>query len=150
MIATIRAGARGYVTKTIAPAELVDAIARVADGDAVFSPRLAGFVLDAFAGVAPPAGDPDLDLLTAREHEVLRLIARVHVQGDRAGPRDLREDGRDPRLVGVAEAAALDPPPARALGHRPPPRLSRLAAERPCAVRPFRGALSKWRMRYDV
>ena len=76
VIATIRAGARGYVTKTIAPAELRDAIARVADGDAVFSPRLAGFVLDAFAGVAPPAGDPDLDLLTAREHEVLRLIAR--------------------------------------------------------------------------
>ena len=76
VIATIRAGARGYVTKTISPADLRDAIGRVAEGDAVFSPRLAGFVLDAFAGVAPPAADPDLDLLTAREQEVLRLIAR--------------------------------------------------------------------------
>ncbi len=76
VIAVIRAGARGYVTKTISGPELADAIRRVADGDAVFSPRLAGFVLDAFAG--EPAGpvDPGLDLLTAREREVLRLIAR--------------------------------------------------------------------------
>jgi len=76
VIAVIRAGARGYVTKTIAPDELVDAITRIADGDAVFSPRLAGFVLDAFAGAAPPASDPELDQLTPREREVLRLIAR--------------------------------------------------------------------------
>jgi DNA-binding NarL/FixJ family response regulator len=76
VIATIRAGARGYITKTIAPAELVDAIARVHDGDAVFSPRLAGFVLDAFAGAAPPMTDPELEQLTPREREVLRLIAR--------------------------------------------------------------------------
>lgn len=76
VIATIRAGARGYVTKTISPADLVDAIARVHDGDAVFSPRLAGFVLDAFAGDAPPATDPELEQLTPREREVLRLIAR--------------------------------------------------------------------------
>jgi DNA-binding NarL/FixJ family response regulator len=80
VIAVIRAGARGYVTKTISPPELVDAIRRVADGDAVFSPRLAGFVLDAFAampGAAPPAAvDPELDQLTGREREVLRLIAR--------------------------------------------------------------------------
>ena len=76
VIATIRAGARGYVTKTISPADLVDAIARVHDGDAVFSPRLAGFVLDAFAGEAPPATDPELEQLTPREREVLRLIAR--------------------------------------------------------------------------
>jgi DNA-binding NarL/FixJ family response regulator len=76
VIATIRAGARGYVTKTIAPAELIDAIERVRDGDAVFSPRLAGFVLDAFAGAAPPATDPELEQLTPREREVLRLIAR--------------------------------------------------------------------------
>lgn len=75
VIATIRAGARGYVTKTISGPDLVDAINRVADGDAVFSPRLAGFVLDAFAGGASPA-DPELDQLTAREREVLRLIAR--------------------------------------------------------------------------
>jgi DNA-binding NarL/FixJ family response regulator len=76
VIAVIRAGARGYVTKTIAPDALVDAIKQVAEGDAVFSPRLAGFVLDAFAGAAPPASDPELDQLTPREREVLRLIAR--------------------------------------------------------------------------
>ncbi len=75
VIATIRAGARGYVTKTIGPAELLDAIRRVHEGDAVFSPRLAGFVLDAFAGTAPPI-DPEIDQLTAREREVLRFIAR--------------------------------------------------------------------------
>jgi DNA-binding NarL/FixJ family response regulator len=76
VIGVIRAGARGYVTKTISGPELADAIRRVADGDAVFSPRLAGFVLDAFAG--EPAGplDPELDQLTVREREVLRLIAR--------------------------------------------------------------------------
>ena len=76
VISVIRAGARGYVTKTINGAELTDAVRRVADGDAVFSPRLAGFVLDAFAGGGPAAVDEDLDRLTAREREVLRLIAR--------------------------------------------------------------------------
>jgi DNA-binding NarL/FixJ family response regulator len=76
VIAVIRAGARGYVTKTIAGDELVDAIRRVHDGDAVFSPRLAGFVLDAFSGSLPGVVDPELDLLTAREQEVMRLIAR--------------------------------------------------------------------------
>ena len=75
VIGIIRAGARGYVTKTISGPELADAVRRVADGDAVFSPRLAGFVLDAFAA-DHPAVDPELDLLTAREREVLRLIAR--------------------------------------------------------------------------
>ena len=87
VIATIRAGARGYVTKTIAPDELVDAIGRVRDGDAVFSPRLAGFVLDAFAGAAPPATDPELEQLTPREREVLRLIARGYAYKEVA--RDL-------------------------------------------------------------
>jgi DNA-binding NarL/FixJ family response regulator len=76
VVAVIRAGARGYVTKTIDGADLVDAIHRVHDGDAVFSPRLAGFVLDAFSGQVPPASDPEMDLLTAREQEVMRLIAR--------------------------------------------------------------------------
>ncbi|MBI2237459.1 MAG: response regulator transcription factor [Actinobacteria bacterium] len=76
VIAVIRAGARGYVTKSIAPKDLADAIRRVHEGDAVFSPRLAGFVLDAFAGTIPPPVDPELDQLTAREREVLRLIAR--------------------------------------------------------------------------
>jgi DNA-binding NarL/FixJ family response regulator len=76
VIAVIRAGARGYVTKTISGPELADAIRRVADGDAVFSPRLAGFVLDAFAGEQAGPVDPELDQLTVREREVLRLIAR--------------------------------------------------------------------------
>jgi DNA-binding NarL/FixJ family response regulator len=76
VVAVIRAGARGYVTKTIESAALVDAIARVHEGDAVFSPRLAGFVLDAFSGNLPAASDPELDQLTAREQEVMRLIAR--------------------------------------------------------------------------
>uniref|UniRef100_UPI0037CAE17D LuxR C-terminal-related transcriptional regulator n=1 Tax=Nocardioides terrisoli TaxID=3388267 RepID=UPI0037CAE17D len=77
VIGTIRAGARGYVTKTITGPELIDAIGRVASGDAVFSPRLAGFVLDAFAGTIEVAQvDEDLDRLTEREREVMRLIAR--------------------------------------------------------------------------
>jgi DNA-binding NarL/FixJ family response regulator len=80
VIAVIRAGARGYVTKTISGADLIDAVRRVAGGDAVFSPRLAGFVLDAFAtlpGGGPTSGfDPELDQLSRRENEVLRLIAR--------------------------------------------------------------------------
>jgi DNA-binding NarL/FixJ family response regulator len=76
VIAVVRGGARGYVTKTISGPELTAAIGRVADGDAVFSPRLAGFVLDAFAATDVPAIDPELDRLTQREREVLRLIAR--------------------------------------------------------------------------
>ncbi|OUC95221.1 response regulator [Streptosporangium minutum] len=76
VIGVIRGGARGYVTKTISGRELTDAIRRVADGDAVFSPRLAGFVLDAFASSEAPPIDPELDSLTQREREVLRLIAR--------------------------------------------------------------------------
>ena len=88
VIGIIRAGARGYVTKTISGPELADAVRRVADGDAVFSPRLAGFVLDAFASnpSGPPSIDPDLDQLTGREKEVLRLIARGYTY---------REIGRD-------------------------------------------------------
>jgi DNA-binding NarL/FixJ family response regulator len=80
VIAVIRAGARGYVTKTISGPDLAEAVRRVRDGDAVFSPRLAGFVLDAFAGQIPEAEvDPDLDQLTIREREVLRLIARGYL-----------------------------------------------------------------------
>jgi DNA-binding NarL/FixJ family response regulator len=75
VIGVVRAGARGYVTKTISPADLAEAITRVKTGDAVFSPRLAGFVLDAFSGYVDD-GDPELDLLTPREKEVLRHIAR--------------------------------------------------------------------------
>jgi DNA-binding NarL/FixJ family response regulator len=76
VIDVIRAGARGYVTKTISSAELADAVERVAAGDAVFSPRLAGFVLDAFRDGARVGDDAELDVLTPREREVLQLIAR--------------------------------------------------------------------------
>jgi DNA-binding NarL/FixJ family response regulator len=91
VIAVIRAGARGYVTKTISGEELADAIRRVNDGDAVFSPRLAGFVLDAFAG-APPAqaaADPGLEQLTPREREVLQHIARGYMYKEIAHRLDI-------------------------------------------------------------
>jgi DNA-binding NarL/FixJ family response regulator len=93
VIAVIRAGARGYITKTISGGELLQAVYRVAAGDAVFSPRLAGFVLDAFSstsesGATPPgATDPELDQLSPREREVLRLIARGYTYKEVA--RDL-------------------------------------------------------------
>lgn len=87
VIGVVRGGARGYVTKTISGAELTSAIGRVAEGDAVFSPRLAGFVLDAFAATDAPAIDPELDRLTQREREVLRLIARGYAYKEIA--RDL-------------------------------------------------------------
>ena len=85
VIGVIRSGARGYVTKTISPDDLVDAVRRVHDGDAVFSPRLAGFVLDAFADTQPQVLDPELDRLSTREREVLRLIARGYTYKDVAG-----------------------------------------------------------------
>jgi DNA-binding NarL/FixJ family response regulator len=76
VVAVVRAGARGYVTKTISPTDLADAVRRVASGDSVFSPRLAGFVLDAFSAIPVGQVDPELDLLSDREREVLQLIAR--------------------------------------------------------------------------
>ena len=84
VIGVIRAGARGYVTKTIAPDELVSSLRRIHEGDAVFSPRLAGFVLDAFSGGLPAPLDPELDQLTVREREVLRLIARGYTYKETA------------------------------------------------------------------
>jgi DNA-binding NarL/FixJ family response regulator len=87
VIRLIRAGARGYVTKTIATPDLVDAIGRIRAGDAVFSPRLAGFVLDAFAGDLPDdtVADPELDRLTTREKEVMRHLARGYTYREIGG-----------------------------------------------------------------
>jgi DNA-binding NarL/FixJ family response regulator len=85
VIAVVRGGARGYLTKTVSPEDLLDAVKRVAEGDAVFSPRLAGFVLDAFADKDVPVRDEELDLLTARERDVMRLIARGYTYREVAG-----------------------------------------------------------------
>ena len=122
VIAIVRAGARGYVTKTITGDELADAVRRVRDGDAVFSPRLAGFVLDAFAGDLPAEEvDPELDQLTAREREVLRYIARGYLYKEIALRLSIsREDRRGPRQLGAPQAAALEPPRAQPLGGQPP------------------------------
>ena len=103
VIAVVRAGARGYVTKSISGEELAAAIERVRDGDAVFSPRLAGFVLDAFAGTVPEAEvDPDLDQLTMREREVLRMIARGYMYKEVA-----QQLGISPRTVEAHVSAVL-------------------------------------------
>jgi len=85
VIGVVRAGARGYVTKTIAPVELEEAIRRVHEGDAVFSPRLAGFVLDAFNAEGIEVTDPELDQLSQREREVMRHIARGFTYKETAG-----------------------------------------------------------------
>ena len=118
VIAVVRAGARGYVTKTIAGPELADAVRRVRDGDAVFSPRLAGFVLDAFAGQLTEAEvDPELDQLTdPRARGPAPDRPRLPLQGDRARALDLAEDRRGPRQRGAAQAPALQPPRAQPLG----------------------------------
>jgi DNA-binding NarL/FixJ family response regulator len=84
VIAVVRAGARGYVTKTVETFELVAAIEAVANGEAVFSPRLAGFVLDAFAGSLPAEDDAEVNQLTARERETMRLIALGHTYKETA------------------------------------------------------------------
>lgn len=130
VIAVIRTGARGYVTKTISGRELVDAVLRVHAGDPVFSPRLAGFVLDAFAQRpgAAPVRDPELDLLTPRERDVLRLLARGYAQGDRRGAVHLHQDGGDACLECAAQDPALQPLRALPLGLRPPAGLIRRAA----------------------
>ena len=121
VIAVIRAGARGYVTKSISGEELAAAIARVRDGDAVFSPRLAGFVLDAFQGEIPEAEiDPELDQLTLREREVLRLIARGYLYKEIALRLDI-----SPKTVEAHVSAVL-----RKLQLSNRHELSRWAAER--------------------
>jgi DNA-binding NarL/FixJ family response regulator len=103
VIAVIRAGARGYVTKSISAEQLAEAIERVSEGDAAFSPRLAGFALDAFQGEIPAAEiDPELDQLTAREREVLRLIARGYLYKEIA-----LELGISPKTVEAHVSAVL-------------------------------------------
>jgi DNA-binding NarL/FixJ family response regulator len=119
VIDVIRAGARGYVTKTISGAELTDAIHRTADGDAVFSPRLAGFVLDAFRS-GDAVADAELDQLTAREREVLQLIARGYKYKEIAGRLHL-----SPRTVESHVSAVL-----RKLQLSSRHELTRWAAER--------------------
>ncbi len=121
VIATIRAGARGYVTKSISGEELAAAIRRVRDGDAVFSPRLAGFVLDAFQGEIPAAEiDPELDQLTPRERQVLRLIARGYLYKEIARQLEI-----SPRTVEAHVSAVL-----RKLQLSTRHELSRWAADR--------------------
>jgi len=121
VIAVIRAGARGYVTKSITPAELADAIRRVQDGDAVFSPRLAGYVLDAFTGAAPAApADADVEVLTPREREVLQHIARGYMYKEIALRLDI-----SPKTVEAHVSSVL-----RKLQLSSRHELSRWAAER--------------------
>ena len=130
VIAVIRAGARGYVTKTISGADLTSAIRRVADGDAVFSPRLAGFVLDAFGAAAGEVAevDEELDRLSAREREVMRLIARGYQYKEVAKELFISIKTVETHVsLGAAQAPAVLPPRADRLGHRPPPPLTERA-----------------------
>jgi DNA-binding NarL/FixJ family response regulator len=120
VIAVIRAGARGYVTKSISGEELADAVRRVHGGDAVFSPRLAGYVLDAFAGPAPAPEDPDLDQLTPREREVLQHLARGYMYKEIAQRLDI-----SPKTVEAHVSSVL-----RKLQLSSRHELSRWAAER--------------------
>ena len=123
VIAVIRAGARGYVTKTISGPDLVDAVRRVAGGDTVFSPRLAGFVLDAFAAVparrpgrpVPGPGTGSADSPRTRGAPPDR--PGLHVQGDRPRAVHLRQDRGEPCVVGAAQTPALHPAPAHPVGH---------------------------------
>jgi DNA-binding NarL/FixJ family response regulator len=119
VIAVIRAGARGYVTKNISGDELADAVRRVKGGDAVFSPRLAGFVLDAFAGPAPQP-ESELDALTPREREVLQHIARGYMYKEIALRLDI-----SPKTVEAHVSSVL-----RKLQLSSRHELSRWAAER--------------------
>jgi DNA-binding NarL/FixJ family response regulator len=120
VIAVVRAGARGYVTKSISGNELADAVRRVHEGDAVFSPRLAGFVLDAFAGPSAAGGDPELDQLTPREREVLQHIARGYMYKEIALRLDI-----SPKTVEAHVSSVL-----RKLQLSSRHELSRWAAER--------------------
>ena len=123
VVGVIRAGARGYVTKAISTADLAQAVRRVAAGDAAFSPRLAGFVLDAFgAGTGEVAvADSELDRLSAREREVMRL----HLQGVCLRALHLGQDGGDTRIRCAAQASTVQPQRAHSLGRRAAHRVRR-------------------------
>ena len=144
VIAVIRAGARGYVTKTISGRELADAVVRVSAGDAVFSPRLAGFVLDAFSdrGGPAPVTDPELDLLSpARARGAQAAGPRVRLQGDRRAAVHLDQDGGDARVQRAAQDPEVEPLRAVPLGLRPPAGLSRAAYLRPSLPRPIASSI---------
>ena len=146
VIAVIRAGARGYVTKTIGTAELLDAIRRVASGDAVFSHRLAGFVLDAFAAspdlssdaagaAVKPSFDPELDQLTARERDVLRLIAQGYTYKEIARELYISVKTVETHVSSVLRKLQLSSTaPAHPVGHRAPPGVTRAAHARACGA----------------
>jgi DNA-binding NarL/FixJ family response regulator len=119
VVAVIRAGARGYVTKTISGAEITNAVYRVAGGDAVFSPRLAGFVLDAFGTAPADIADDELDRLSARELEVMRLIARGYSYKEVA-----KELFISIKTVETHVSAVVQPPRAHQVGSRAPPPLT--------------------------
>ena len=130
VIAVIRAGARGYVTKTIAADELTAAIGRVAQGDAVFSPRLAGFVLDAFRAGDTLTSSVELDELTpTRARGAPADRARLHVQGDRGAAAPLRQDRGEPRLERPAQIPAVESPRADTLGDTASTRLGRSGSQ---------------------
>ena len=126
VIAVIRAGARGYITKSATGAEIAEAVERIAGGDAAFSPRLAGFVLDAFSSgvpsdVAAAAVDTELEQLTPREaRSAAADRPRLRVQGGGPAPQRVGQDRRNPREFGVAQAAAQQSPRVGALGDGPP------------------------------
>ena len=145
MIGTIRGGARGYVTKTITGPELVDAIIRVAGGDAVFSPRLAGFVLDAFAGsIDVAAVDEDLDRLTEREREVMRLIARGYAYKEVAKELFISVKTVETHMSSVLRKLQLsEPPRAHAMGIGPQAPLSAVAPPSGWATID-KGTLTRW------
>ena len=127
VISVIRAGARGYVTKNISGPDLIDAIYRISASDVVFSPRLAGFVLDAFSTGTEDqpvvVADPDLDQLTARERQVLRLIARGYSYKDIAKNFTISTKTVESHVMSPAQVATLESLPTLALGERTEPQL---------------------------
>ena len=139
VIAVIRAGARGYITKTVSGEELLDAVYQVAAGDAVFSPRLAGFVLDAFAGTAGRSDGGDRPrsragpALPARARSAAPDRPWLHLQGGGPRPDHFRQDRGVACLLGPPEAAAVDPTRAGQVGHRPAARIGGDAAVTGCA-----------------